>query len=385
MSLKLHWFLPTTGDGRTIVERFHASKSQGPSAQRPADLDYLAQVARAAEQLGFEGVLTPTGTWCEDAWLTTAALIRETSRLKFLVAFRPGVISPTLAAQMAGTFQRLSGGRVLLNIVTGGDAVEQRRFGDWHDHDARYARTDEFLSIVRGVWSGKPFDFAGDHLRVEGATTLAAPDPVPPLYFGGSSSAALPVAARHADVYLTWGEPPAQVAEKIGRVRELAEQQRRTVRFGVRLHTIARDTSAEAWAEAQKLLDALSPEQIAKAQSQLAASESVGQRRMVALHGGRAGTTARGLEIHPALWAGIGLVRGGAGTALVGSHAEIADLIEEYREAGVSEFVLSGYPHLEEAYWFGEGVRPELARRGLVDEGPVAVRAVPGERAVAAL
>ncbi|WP_037368378.1 LLM class flavin-dependent oxidoreductase [Amycolatopsis orientalis] len=384
MSVTLHWFLPTTGDGRTIVERFHANKSQGPSAQRPADLDYLAQVARAAERLGFEGVLTPTGTWCEDAWLTTAALIRETSKLKFLVAFRPGVISPTLAAQMAGTFQRLSGGRVLLNIVTGGDAIEQRRFGDWHDHDARYARTDEFLSIVRGVWSGKPFDFAGDHLRVEGATTLAAPDPVPPLYFGGSSAAALPVAARHADVYLTWGEPPAQVAEKIGKVRELAEQAGRTVRFGVRLHTIARDTSAEAWAEAQKLLDALSPEQIAKAQSQLAASESVGQQRMVALHGGRAGTAARELEIHPHLWAGIGLVRGGAGTALVGSYAEIADLIEEYHAAGVSEFVLSGYPHLEEAYWFGEGVRPELARRGLLDEVPV-VHTVPGERAVAAL
>ncbi|MFE3170432.1 LLM class flavin-dependent oxidoreductase [Amycolatopsis sp. NPDC059090] len=383
MSVKLHWFLPTTGDGRTIVERFHANKSQGPSAQRPADLDYLAQVARAAERLGFEGVLTPTGTWCEDAWLTTAALIRETNRLKFLVAFRPGVISPTLAAQMAGTFQRLSGGRVLLNIVTGGDAIEQRRFGDWHDHDARYARTDEFLSIVRGVWSGKPFDFDGDHLRVEGATTLAAPDPVPPLYFGGSSAAALPVAARHADVYLTWGEPPAQVAEKIGKVRELAEQEGRTVRFGVRLHTIARDTSAEAWAEAQKLLDALNPEQIAKAQAQLAASESVGQRRMVALHGGKAGTTARDLEIHPHLWAGIGLVRGGAGTALVGSYAEIADLIEEYHDAGVSEFVLSGYPHLEEAYWFGEGVRPELARRGLLEEAPV-LRAVPGEQAVAA-
>ncbi|WP_406633150.1 LLM class flavin-dependent oxidoreductase [Amycolatopsis sp. WGS_07] len=383
MSVKLHWFLPTSGDGRTIVERFHANKSQGPSAQRPADLDYLAQVARAAERLGFEGVLTPTGTWCEDAWLTTAALIRETSRLKFLVAFRPGVISPTLAAQMAGTFQRLSGGRVLLNIVTGGDEIEQRRFGDWHDHDARYARTDEFLSIVRGVWSGKPFDFTGDHLRVEGATTLAAPDPVPPLYFGGSSAAALPVAARHADVYLTWGEPPAQVAEKIGKVRELAAAAGRTVRFGVRLHTIARDTSEEAWAEAQKLLDALNPEQIAKAQAQLAASGSVGQQRMVALHGGKAGSSARDLEIHPHLWAGIGLVRGGAGTALVGSYSEIADLIEEYHDAGVSEFVLSGYPHLEEAYWFGEGVRPELARRGLLAEVPV-LRAVPGERAVAA-
>ncbi|MEV6447502.1 LLM class flavin-dependent oxidoreductase [Amycolatopsis sp. NPDC051716] len=366
MSIRLHWFLPTSGDGRTIVERFHANRAAGPAAQRDPDLDYLAQVARAAERQGFEGVLTPTGTWCEDAWLTTAALIRETTRLKFLVAFRPGVISPTLAAQMAGTFQRLSGGRVLLNIVTGGDAVEQRRFGDWHDHDARYARTDEFLTIVRGVWSGEPFSFEGEHLRVEGATTLAAPDPVPPIYFGGSSPAALPVAARHADVYLTWGEPPAQVAEKIGKVRELAGD--RPIRFGVRLHTISRDTSAEAWAEAQKLLDALSPEQVAKAQAQLAASESVGQQRMVALHGGRTDGGVRGLEIHPNLWAGVGLVRGGAGTALVGSHEEVADLIEEYHSVGVSEFVLSGYPHLEEAYWFGDGVRPELARRGLLKE-----------------
>jgi alkanesulfonate monooxygenase len=383
MSVKLHWFLPTSGDGRTIVERFHATRSAGPTAQREPDIDYLAQVAQAAERLGFEGVLTPTGTWCEDAWLTTAALIRETKTLKFLVAFRPGVVSPTLAAQMAGTYQRISRGRLLLNVVTGGDAVEQRRFGDWHDHDARYARTDEFLTIIRGVWSGKPFDFQGEHLRVEGATTLAAPDPLPQVYFGGSSDAALPVAARHADVYLTWGEPPAQVAEKIGKVRALAEAQGRKVRFGVRLHTITRDTSAEAWAEAQKLLDALSPEQVAKAQSQLAASESIGQQRMVALHRGGLDQGVRGLEIHPNLWSGIGLVRGGAGTALVGSHSEVADLIEEYHSHGVDEFVLSGYPHLEEAYWFGEGVRPELARRGLLDDVPL-LRTVRPERDVSA-
>ncbi|AIJ22841.1 alkanesulfonate monooxygenase [Amycolatopsis methanolica 239] len=366
MTITPHWFLPTTGDGRTIVERFHANRSLGPVAQREPTIDYLAQIARAAEQLGFEGVLTPTGTWCEDAWLTTAALIRETKRLKYLVAFRPGVISPTLAAQMAATYQRISGGRLLLNIVTGGDSIEQKRFGDFHDHDQRYARTDEFLTIARGVWSGEPFDFTGEHLSVEGATVLAPPDPVPPLYFGGSSPAALPVAARHADVYLTWGEPPAQVADKIRRVRELAEARGRTIRFGIRLHTLSRDTSAEAWAEAQKLLDALSPEQVAKAQAQLAASESEGQRRMVALHGGGLDRGVRGLEIHPNLWAGIGLVRGGAGTALVGSHGEVADLIEEYHSLGIEEFVLSGYPHLEEAYWFAEGVLPELAHRGLL-------------------
>ncbi|HVW41766.1 MAG TPA: LLM class flavin-dependent oxidoreductase [Amycolatopsis sp.] len=365
MGVTLHWFLPTSGDGRLIVERFHAAQAV-TGAQREPDIDYLAQIARAAEHLGFEGMLTPTGTWCEDAWLTTAALVRETRRIKFLVAFRPGVLSPTLAAQMAGTYQRVSRGRLLLNVVTGGDAVEQQRYGDWHDHEARYARTDEFLTVVRGIWSGEPFDFDGAHVRVAGATTLAAPDPVPRVYFGGSSPAALRVAARHADVYLTWGEPPAQGAEKIAVVRELAQREGRQVRFGIRLHTIARDTSREAWAEAAKLLDALSPEQVANAQRILGASESVGQRRMVDLHRGALAGGVRGLEIHPGLWAGIGLVRGGAGTALVGSHAEIADLIEEYHAIGIEEFVLSGYPCLEEAYWVGEGVRPELARRGLL-------------------
>ncbi|KAA2260083.1 LLM class flavin-dependent oxidoreductase [Solihabitans fulvus] len=366
MSLTLHWFLPTSGDGRNVIERFHANKSLGGAAQRGPDIDYLAQVAVAAEHLGFTGVLTPAGTWCEDAWLTTAALIASTTRLKFLVAFRPGLISPTLAAQMAATYQRISRGRLLLNVVTGGDELEQRRFGDWLDHDQRYARTDEFLTIVRSIWSGSPVDFTGAHYRIAGATLLAPPDPVPAVYFGGSSAAALPVAARRADVYLTWGEPPAQVAEKIGKVRALAEEQGRRLRFGVRLHTISRDTSAEAWAEAKRLLDALDPGQVARAQEQLRASQSVGQQRMVALHGGGLDKGVRGLEIHPNLWAGVGLVRGGAGTALVGSHEEVADLIEEYHAVGVDEFVLSGYPHLEEAYWFGEGVRPVLARRGLL-------------------
>ncbi|MFC4003557.1 LLM class flavin-dependent oxidoreductase [Prauserella oleivorans] len=384
MGVTLHWFLPTSGDSRGIVERFHAARALASDTSRPATIDYLAQVARAAEQLGFDGVLTPTGTWCEDAWLTTAALIRETRTLKFLVAFRPGVVSPTLAAQMAATYQRISDGRLLLNVVTGGDAVEQRRFGDWHEHDQRYARTDEFLEIVRGVWRGEPFDFAGEHLRVEGATLLAPPDPVPGVYFGGSSPAALPVAARHADVYLTWGEPPEQVAEKIGTVRALAHRQGRRVRFGIRLHTITRDTSEAAWAEAQRLLDGLGAEQVRRAQEVLAASESVGQRRMVALHGGGLDKGVRGLEVSPNLWAGVGLVRGGAGTALVGSHTEVTDRIEEYHALGIDEFILSGYPHLEEAYWVGEGVRPELARRGLLHDDRAASVNVRPERAAAA-
>ncbi|MFJ6698912.1 LLM class flavin-dependent oxidoreductase [Streptomyces sp. NPDC091272] len=369
MNVHLHWFLPTGGDGRTLVDR-HAytdggiSRSRITPAQgvRPPDIEYLAQIAKAAEQLGFEAVLTPTGTWCEDAWLTTVALAQHTERLKFLVAFRPGVISPTLAAHMAATYQRITKGRLLLNVVTGGDSVEQRRFGDHLDHDRRYARTSEFLEVVRGAWGGKPYDFEGEHYRIEGGLTALPPDPLPQIFFGGSSPAAGPVAADHADVYLTWGEPPAQVKQKIDWIRGLAQERGREVRFGIRLHTVSRDSAREAWATADRLLDDLSPDAIAAAQEALGKSESVGQQRMLALHGG----SREGLEISPNLWAGVGLVRGGAGTALVGSHADVADRIEEYHALGVEHFVLSGYPHLEEAYWFGEGVRPELVRRGLV-------------------
>jgi alkanesulfonate monooxygenase len=371
MSVTLHWFLTTSCDGRSVVGGFHGARGRAASKGfREPDIDYLAQIARAADHLGFTGALTPTGTWCEDAWLTTAALVRETERLKFLVAFRPGVISPTLAAQMAASYHRLSRGRLLLNVVTGGDTVEQQRFGDWLDHDSRYARTGEFLEIVRGAWSGTPFDFTGEHYQVKGATVAVKPEPTPGIYFGGSSDAALPVAARLADVYLTWGERPEQVKEKIGRVRELAESFGRKIRFGIRLHTISRDSSAEAWSEAQRFLDALDPEAIAKAQKQLRSSQSVGQQRMLSLHGG----SREELEIYPNLWAGVGLVRGGAGTALVGSHEEVAERIEEYHALGIDEFIFSGYPNLEEAYWFGEGVKPILAARGLLDDGVAADR-----------
>jgi alkanesulfonate monooxygenase len=184
---------------------------------------------------------------------------------------------------------------------------------------------------------------------------------VPPVYFGGSSAAALPVAVRHSDVYLTWGEPPALVADKLERVRALAARAGRELRFGIRLHVIVRDTAEQAWVQAQRLLDGVSETDIRAVQEGLRRSESEGQRRMLDLHGG----SRDGLEVAPNLWAGVGLVRGGAGTALVGSHAEVADRIAEYHALGIDEFILSGYPHLEEAYWFGEGVLPILRDRGL--------------------
>ena len=267
---------------------------------------------------------------------------------------------------MAAAYQRISGGRLMLNVVTGGEPVEQRRFGDTAAKAERYARTDEFLEVVRGTWDDAPFDFTGTHFSVEGAMVNGGIAPRPDIYFGGSSGPAGPVAARHADVYLTWGEPPGLVREKIEWMRGLAAEQGRRLRFGLRIHTLSRDTSEEAWRHAQWLLDGLDPAAVARAQDAMSRSESTGQQRMTALRGGRSSyASAHDLEVSPGLWSGVGLVRGGAGTALVGSHAEVADRLEEYHALGIDEFILSGYPHVEEAWWFGEGVMPELRRRGL--------------------
>jgi alkanesulfonate monooxygenase len=360
-----HWFLPTGGDGRRLGGSVHGvgigaqggGADAGPTAgERPASLGYLSQLAEAADDLGYEGVLTPTGAHCEDAWIVTAALIARTRQLKFMVAFRPGLVEPALAAQTAATFQRLSQGRLLLNVVAGGGDAEQRGYGDRLDHDQRYARAGEFLDVVRASWTGEPFDHEGQHYQLEGAQLRRPPEPTPRVYFGGSSDPAVALAARHADTYLTWGEPAPLVAEKIARVRERAEAAGRTLRFGLRIHVLSRDTAAQAWQAAEALIAGLDDHAVEEGQRRLRALDSEGQRRMLALHGG----SRDRLLVAPNLWAGIGLVRGGAGTALVGSHDEVAERIDEYRAAGVDEFVLSGYPHLEEAYTFAECVRPLL-------------------------
>jgi alkanesulfonate monooxygenase len=376
MSLTFHWFLPTYGDSRNLIAGGHGTSMRG---DRPATLRYLNQVAAAAEQAGFESVLTPTGAWCEDAWLTTAMLVQETERLKFLVALRPGLLSPTLAAQMAATFQWQSEGRLLLNVVTGGEPHEQLAYGDSLGKADRYARCGEFLSVVRQLWAGDgPVTFHGDHVFVENATLQRRPDPVPPIYFGGSSPEAGEVAADHADAYLTWGEPPPAVADKVDWIRRLASQRGRSISYGIRLHVISRDTSEEAWAEAGRLLKTIPAGEIERVQAGLARSESEGQKRMRDLHRGKA-HDLRSLEVSPNLWSGVGLVRGGAGTALVGSHEEVSERISEYADLGIDHFILSGYPHLEEAWQFAEGVVPALARRGLVKgetptgQGPVGV------------
>ncbi|WP_437625745.1 FMNH2-dependent alkanesulfonate monooxygenase [Sorangium sp. So ce1151] len=354
--MNIFWFLPTHGDGRYL------GTAEGA---RPVSLSYLRQIAQAADDLGYHGVLLPTGRSCEDAWAVASAMIPLTQRLRFLVALRPGIVSPTWAARMAATVDRLSGGRLLLNVVTGGDPAEAEGDGVFLGHDERYAVTDEFLTIWRRVMAGETVDFEGKHLRVKGAKILYPPiqTPHPPLYIGGSSPAGHALAARHHDVYLTWGEPPAAVAEKIADVRRRAAAEQREVRFGIRLHVIVRETAEAAWAAANDLIRHLDDRAIAAAQQAFSRFDSEGQRRMAALHNGR----REALEISPNLWAGVGLVRGGAGTALVGDPETVARRMREYADLGVETFILSGYPHLEEAYRVAELLFPRLSieRKGL--------------------
>jgi alkanesulfonate monooxygenase len=360
------WFIPTHGDGRYLGTSIGA---------RQTDLRYMRQIAQAVDGLGYYGALLPTGRSCEDSWIIASALAPQTERMRFLVAVRPGLQSPAVAARMTATLDRVSEGRLLINVVTGGDPVENAGDGIFLSHDERYEVTREFLSVYTDLLAGRAVDFHGKHIRIEDGRLLfpALQQPRPPLYFGGSSPAATDVAAEIIDKYLTWGEPPADVAGKIAGVAALARQRGRHVSFGIRLHVIVRETNEAAWRAADDLIRHVSDETIAKSQSIFARMDSVGQRRMSQLHGGRRDR----LEVAPNLWAGVGLVRGGAGTALVGDPPTVAARMKEYMALGIDTFILSGYPHLEEAYRFAELVFPLLPLTHRTIAGPTSVNTGP--------
>ncbi|AKJ31278.1 FMNH2-dependent alkanesulfonate monooxygenase [Caldimonas brevitalea] len=357
--MKVLWFIPTHGDSRYL------GTTKGA---RAATFDYFKQVAIAADSLGYEGVLLPTGRSCEDSWILASSLIDATRRLKFLVALRPGLMQPSQTARMSATLDRLSGGRLLVNLVTGGDSEELEGDGLFLSHAERYELSREFLTIWREILArsheGGSYDFEGDHLRVKGAKTLYPPihKPYPQLFFGGSSDEAHELAAQQLDTYLTWGEPPAAVAEKVADIRRRAAQYGRTLSFGIRLHVIVRETEEAAWQAAAELVSHLDDKTVEAAQKKFSQMDSVGQRRMAELHRGKFNrqNIREGLEISPNLWAGVGLVRGGAGTALVGNPEQVAARLKEYADLGLEYFILSGYPHLEEAHRFAELVFPLL-------------------------
>jgi len=360
MSLTFHWFLPTRGDSDTPgrVPAFGDTVVQ--DGRRPATLDYLTQVARAAEDAGFHSVLTPVGLGCPDPWVLCSAIAGRTRSLGFIVAIRPSLASPTLLAQQADTFTGLHGPRLILNIVTGGDPVEQAAYGDHTDHDGRYEVTSEVLEVLSPLLAGERKTLRGKHIDVRDAALVAPSGIGVPVYFGGASPAAQSVAASQADTYLLWGEPLDAIATRIARQRELAAAQHRSLRFGLRIHVLSRDTAAEAWAEADRIQAGFDPVTVQDVRRRKERMDSVGQSRMAALHDVSSPTSAADLTVAPNLWAGIGLVREGVGTALVGSHDEVAARLTEYADVGIDEFILSGYPHLEEATRVGTEVIPRV-------------------------
>lgn len=346
--MEVFWFLPTAGEGRYLGTEI---------GKREVTIDYLEQVAKAVDTLGFDGALLPTGVACEDSWVIASSLVPVTKRMKFLVAVRPGFVAPPVAARMAATLNEISGGRLLLNIVQGGDPKELAGDGLHLTHDQRYEMSDEFLSIWNQLFKQESVTFKGNYFTI--ANGRLHPSKVkqsPPLYIGGTSASAYEVAAKHVDYYLTWGEPVDVVKTRIDNVRKLAEAQGREVKFGIRLHVIVRETEQEAWDAAEGLIKYIDQRTIDGMRKKMAAFDSDAQKRMSDI----SYNNRESLEISPGLWAGIGLAREGAGTALVGDPNQVAANMKKYQEAGVDTFILSGYPHLEESYRVAELLFPRL-------------------------
>ncbi|MGW4826814.1 LLM class flavin-dependent oxidoreductase [Amycolatopsis japonica] len=324
-----------------------------------AYVDHAAAVAKASEAAGFLGGLLPSFPGTEDPWALSAALAKETSTYRFMVAFQPGFLHPLQAARMSASLQRATGGRLVYNIISGGGGPAQLWWGDKVDHDDRYARTSEFLHVLKGVWRGEPYDFDGRFFATRGAALPEhlAGEPFPEIYFSGSSAAAVNAAGLHSDYYLSWLEPFADLKRKFDGVREHAAKLGRTPKFAVRIDILARHTEEAAWAEIEKGWRYVDPE-IANRQAQ---GDSVGAGRIKGWVPSTI-TGYRDVEVQPNVWAGFSLLRGGPAFGLVGSYEQVAERLDQLLDLGVDAFILAGNPHLEEAYRVGEEVLPLLGR-----------------------
>lgn len=372
MAVEFLWRLPVHGDGRRAHDRHTRGEWNNVGASRLAPkldepdfayIDYLSQVARAADIGGFHGALVPAFRHTEDPWMLSAALARETRRLRFLIAIQPWFIHPSYAAQMAASLQRLSHGRVEWNVITGGGGSEQRAYGDFIDHAARYERTEEFIDYVKQYTAGEPFNFEGKHYRVEGGGLKAPMNQygVPRLWLAGASEASMHIAAKHGDIHLTWAEPVAKQKEVIDQARAAIERAgfERELGFGIRVDILARETEEQAWAELRQMHATVSDDTRNFGGRRPSGSESVGAQRQNALRAG--GNKFDDLIVGRNAWAGMSAIRGGPGLVLVGSHEQVAERLAEYVDIGVTQFILASNPHLEEAYRVAEEVLPLVA------------------------
>jgi alkanesulfonate monooxygenase len=381
MAVEFFWRIPTQGDGRSVgmagwnrgdwttsTPRHIAPDFRREVKDQSSYYDYLAQVARAAELSGFDGALVPSAWNSEEPFLLSILLAQQTTSFRLLPAFQPAFMEPVYAAKMAATFQRISKGRLEWNVISGGSPAAQKAHGDFLPHDERYDRTGEFLDVIAALWSGKPVRHYGKFYQVENEGLAAPLSGVrkPGIYFSGASDAGLAVAAKHADVYLMWLEPLDAVRKSIERLDALASAYERRPRYGIRVDIFARETEAEAWADARRLWDGLesSAAHLGRHLTSSKGGDSVGAERQAALRP----SGAKRFEdyiISPNLWAGLGLIRPGPTIGIFGSYQQVAERLNEYIEAGVDHFILAANPHLEEAYRVGEEVLPLLRSRNV--------------------
>lgn len=383
MSIDIFWRIPTHGEPGSHRSRkpFRGDWFPGDDGRRQPGLagggddgfsyiDYLAEIAHAAEISGFHGGLIPSFPMTDEPWVISAALARETKTFRFMIPFQPGFLNPVVAARMTASLQRATGGRALYNIITGGGGPQQLWWGDSVGHDDRYTRTTEFLDVLRGVWRGGPFDYKGKFYQVENG---GLPDPLsqeefPEIYFSGSSDAALASAAKHADYYLSWLEPLDALAEKFARAKERTAQLGRRIKCAVRVDIVARPTEEEAWREVRRGFENVDPAVLAQFKGALERTESVGAKRQ---HGFRPSTinSYKDLIVEPNIWSGFGLLRGGQTQGIVGSYEQVAEKLDKLVQLGADAFILASTPHLEEAYRVGEEVLPLV--RGKTSAAPL--------------
>lgn len=335
----------------------HRLSSETIDASGPIfDKAYITRFAQVHEAAGFDRVLV--GYWSDqpDGFLVTALAGLATSKIHFLLAHRPGFVAPTLAARKLATLEHLLDGRLAVHVISGGNDGEQRKDGDYLDHDQRYARTDEFLEVVRKTWTAdQPFDHHGAHYQVQNAFSAIKPlqQPHLPVYFGGSSPAALQVAGKHADVFALWGESLEQTRETIAAVRAEAARHGREIEFSVSFRPIIAATEAAAWAKAETILGQ-ARQRIERSGPVIANKpQSVGAQRLL-------DTVAKGERVDERLWTGIaGLVGGGHNsTALVGTPEQVADALLAYYDLGVKTFLIRGFDPLHDAEDYGRELLP---------------------------
>ncbi len=347
--LSLYWFLPLEPD----VSYIGTWQLEGPEPT----LDYMVAITNAAESAGFQGLLVHTGyTVYHETWLATAAVLARTAQAQLIVAVRPNQYHPAQAAKMAATLQNLFPGRLALNVVAG-SSDEDSCIGNFDDRETRYRRAAEWLEVVKSIWySPEPVNYEGQIYRVADSwlnPELSAPVPI---FLSGSTAAAHQLAIAHADTYLLWGAPVADVAQEIAQMRALAGANH-PLRFGLRIHVIVRPSEAEAWEAADQLISRVDPELRALLTTQQHESPSRAAQQQL---------TRNELIVGPNLWAGVGLGRKGVTTALVGNPEQIVERLLEYQRIGISTFILSGYPKLAEAQRFGTLVMPLLREAGVV-------------------